>query len=164
MIFVTVGTNEAPFDRLVAAVAALPPGEKLVVQTGSSNLRPAHATCHEYLPYERVLEHCRHARVVVTHAGVGSVMTAMSCGKRPIVVPRLARYGEAVDDHQLDWARRLIALELVTVVEDVGLLATALRRAAPPQSPGIAIEDRLGAELRAYLTEEIGQPALLPSP
>ena len=55
-------------------------------------------------PFDELVEHVRRARVVVSHAGVGSVLTALANGKRPVVVPRLHRFGEAVDDHQLPFA------------------------------------------------------------
>lgn len=158
MIFVTVGTNEAPFDRLIAAVGRLPAGERIVVQTGSSRLRPARARCREFMSYEEVLEHCRRARAVVTHAGVGSVLTALSCRKRPVVVPRLARNGEAVDDHQLEWALRFVASGLVTVLEDVDLLPAVLRDVRAHTGEGLAVAGGLSTELRGYLSEEIGRP------
>ena len=104
MIFVTVGTNEARFDRLLQAFQPSPPDEELLVQHGPSGVRPPGATCVDYLPYDELVATVRRARVVVTHAGVGSIMTALANGKRPIVVPRLRRFDEAVDDHQLQLA------------------------------------------------------------
>ena len=93
MIFVTIGTNEAPFDRLLEAVAALSTSEEIVVQHGSSAIVPANASRDVRLPALRRpgAGRCATSRVVVTHAGIGSIMTALSCGKRPVVVPRLRR-------------------------------------------------------------------------
>ena len=71
MIFVTVGTNEARFDRLLAAVDELPDGTDLFVQHGPSSIRPAGATCADYLSFDEMVEKMRQARAVVTHAGVG---------------------------------------------------------------------------------------------
>src|ERR687892_1143035 len=110
------------------------------------------------MSYDEVLEHCRDARAVVTHAGVGSVITALSCGQRPLVVPRLSRHGEAVDDHQLEWARRFAASGLLTLVENVDLLPAALARERPPAETEFAVEERLSADIRGYLSEEIGPP------
>jgi UDP-N-acetylglucosamine transferase subunit ALG13 len=117
MIFVTVGTNEARFDRLLRAVESLETDD-LVVQCGSSSLRPKNATCFDFLAFERLVEYVRSASVVVTHAGVGSIAVTLANGKRPIVVPRLQRYGEAVDDHQVALGRRLERSGLVTLVEE----------------------------------------------
>ena len=132
MIFVTVGTNEAPFDRLVSGVSGLAGREEVVVQHGASAVRPEGATCIDFLPFDELVELVRRARVVVTHAGVGSIMVALSQGKRPIVVPRLGRFGEAVDDHQVTFARRLSERGLVTVVDDPSLLPSAIDDAHAP--------------------------------
>lgn len=117
MIFVTVGTNEARFDRLLHAVEELEVDD-LVVQCGSSSLRPKNATCFDFLAFERLVEFVRSASVVVTHAGVGSIAVTLANGRRPVVVPRLQRYGEAVDDHQVALARKLEESGLVTLVEE----------------------------------------------
>jgi UDP-N-acetylglucosamine transferase subunit ALG13 len=88
--------------------------------------------------------------VVVTHAGVGTILTALLNGVRPIVVPRLEAHREAVDDHQLELANRLERLGLVTVVLDTSELGPALREeggAAGPVRPGEALVE----ELRSFI-------------
>lgn len=156
MVFATIGTSE-PFDRLVRALDALPDGEDLVVQTGLSLVRLRRATYLPFLPYGEVVAHVRRARVVVTHAGAGSVMTCLGQGKRPIVVPRLRRFGETADDHQLTFGRRLAAAGLVTLVEDTRLLADAVQTApgAPP-SP-LSTAESLTGDLRLFLAEAVGR-------
>jgi UDP-N-acetylglucosamine transferase subunit ALG13 len=156
MIVVTVGTNEAAFDRLVRAVEMLPGGEEILVQYGSSSERPANAThCYEFLLFDELVAEMRRARVVVTHAGIGSIMSALSCGKRPLVVPRLARYGEAVDDHQLPVARRLEDAGLVTVVEDPSDLPAAVARAGESVDVELGADERLVGELRDFVSETL---------
>jgi UDP-N-acetylglucosamine transferase subunit ALG13 len=154
VIFVSMGTSD-PFDRLLRAAEGLTGGEELVVQCGKSSFRPAGATCVDFLPFERVLELMRDARVVVTHAGVGSIMAARTVGKRPIVVPRLRRFGEAVDDHQVGLGRRLHAAGLVTLVEDADELPAAVAREQEferAQGGGALVE-----ELRGYLAAAVSQ-------
>ena len=127
MIFVTVGTNEARFDRLLAAVAQAETAESFVIQHGhSSRIERPDAELVDFLSYDRMVETFRAARAVVTHAGVGSVLVALANGVRPIVVPRLKRFGEAVDDHQLELGRRFAAAGLVTLVEEPDRLGDAL--------------------------------------
>ena len=157
MIFVTVGTLHFPFDRLTAALAGLPPDERLVVQHGSSAPGPAWSESTAFMPFETVADHVRAARVAVTHAGVGSIMLALSQGKRPLVVPRRAQFGEAVDDHQVALADRLEELGLVTAVDDPADLVAAVARVGdaatmppPPSHP-------LGRELRAYVADAIAR-------
>jgi UDP-N-acetylglucosamine transferase subunit ALG13 len=163
VIFVTVGTNEARFDRLLRAVDRLEGVEPIVVQHGASAVRPERATCFEYLPFDRLVELVRGARVVVTHAGVGSVAVALSNGKRPVVVPRLHRYGEAVDDHQLAFARRFHAAGLVTLIEDPASLRETLRptaEATPPFAHAETRPQRLADDLRDYLGALIPAPSI----
>jgi UDP-N-acetylglucosamine transferase subunit ALG13 len=162
VIFVTTGTNAgaAPFDRLLQHVEPLCRREHVVVQLGASTLRPAGATCVDYLPVDRFEQLVQTARSVVTHAGVGSILVAMRHGKRPVVVPRLARYGEHVDDHQLELARRLADIGAVTLVEEPAALEAAVFA-----EPGRALSDRLAADgglaadLADYLWSVVGAGA-----
>ncbi len=152
MIFVTVGTNEARFERLVEAAGRIPPGEEIVIQTGHCRAAPPRARCVDFLPFEEMADHARRARVVVSHAGVGSIMLALMAGRRPVVVPRRADLGEAVDDHQLPLARRMADAGLVLLVEDPDDLAAAVARdgAREPVRPGEGTD--LARELHDYLS------------
>ena len=159
MIFVTVGTNEARFDRLLSAVAELRLDEELLVQHGhSSPIHPPHAELVGFLPFEGLVETIRRARVVVTHAGVGSVMVALANGKRPIVVPRLQTFGEAVDDHQLQLGRRFAKAGLVTLVETPGALGEALMREQEAAAV-VPASSSLAADLRTFLEDAIRRSA-----
>jgi beta-1,4-N-acetylglucosaminyltransferase len=151
MIFVTVGTNEARFERLLDAVARVRVDEPVLVQHGhSSATAPSGAELVDFLGFDEMVATMRRARVVVTHAGVGSVMVALANGRRPVVVPRLQKFGEAVDDHQLQLARRFAAAGFVTLLEDPEQLAAAIaavdHRASMP-----AGGSALATDLRRYL-------------
>jgi beta-1,4-N-acetylglucosaminyltransferase len=150
VIAVVLGTQAYPFDRLLRALDGV--DEELVVQGGASTHRPPGATWFDYLEYPALVERVRAARVVVAHAGVGAIVTAVAEGKRPVVVPRLKRYNEAVDDHQVPFARRLAETGLVSLVEDPARLPAALEQ-TPPPPPALGGESRLAADLRAYLLE-----------
>jgi UDP-N-acetylglucosamine transferase subunit ALG13 len=158
MIFVSVGTHEAPFDRMLRAVYDLALDEELVVQHGPSNVRGARAAVQaEYFSFEEVVGHIRRARAVVMHAGVGSVMISLANGKRPIVMARRQEFGEHVDDHQLELARRMDASGLATFVDGQDSLAAAL--ADPAQAAGEMTDAPwLGEDLRGYLAEQLGTP------
>ncbi len=151
MIVVTVGTNEAPFDRLLRALDRERPAEEMLVQHGPSRVRPAGARCVEFLPYDELADAIRRARVVVMHAGVGSIMTALANGKRPVVVPRLRRFGEAVDDHQLDLGRRLHESGLVVLVESPDDVLGALETVSTSSELDLGPSRRLVAELREFI-------------
>jgi UDP-N-acetylglucosamine transferase subunit ALG13 len=150
MILVTVGASQVPFDRLVRGAGTLAGRDELVVQHGPSRLRPAGATCLDFLPFDRLAEHVRLASTVVTHGGVGSILVALANGKRPIVVPRRKAFREAVDDHQVECAARFARAGLVRVVDDPAELAAALDAEAG-QSPAILGGSALAADLGGYL-------------
>ena len=109
MIFVTLGTHEQPFERALDLVAGLADRDELLIQHGATHARPGlpHVEWLDYLEWEPLTASMRDAEVVITHAGVGSAVTAIRAGKKPVLVPRLARFGEHVDDHQLQLAERL---------------------------------------------------------
>ena len=157
MILVTTGTNAPAFDRLLNEVDRLRLDEPVVVQHGPSAIRPAGATCVEYVSFDRFVELVQEARVVVTHAGVGSILVTLMHGKRPVVVPRRAHLGEHVDDHQLELSRRLAGIGVVTLVDHISELEQALdsNGAAPPPA---ATDGRgqLVAELGGYLRTIVG--------
>jgi len=152
MIFVTAGTEQYPFERLLRAVDDLPGDEELVVQSRADPARPGRAVYVQELAYAQLVAEVRRARVLVCHAGVGSIMTALANDRHPVVVPRLQRYGEHVDDHQLLFGRRLAEAGLVTLVEDPARLAAAVASPAPEwRQHGNA--NRLALDLRATLEQ-----------
>jgi beta-1,4-N-acetylglucosaminyltransferase len=161
VILGTIGTS-APFERLVSALNSLDGDETVLIQAGRTSTPSHRAKLVDFLPYDELARAVRTARVVVTHAGVGSILLTLSNNKRPVVIPRLRRYGEAIDDHQLEFGRRLADLGLVTLVEDLDRLPAALDGAnhnirSRPNGGGLA------DALRAYLVERIGPPASLES-
>ena len=137
MIFVTLGTHHDPFPRLVGALDALPAGE-LVVQHGHSP-RPEHAAeTVDFLPFADMIERIRAADVVITHAGVGSILLCLRHGRTPLVVPRRQQFGEHVDDHQVELTRALAERGRVIAVWDVADLANLVATApaaTEPRSP-----------------------------
>jgi len=163
MIFVTVGTNEARFDRLLRAVATLPTDEEFVVQHGhSSPIRPPQADLVDFMSFDAMVETIRRARAVVTHAGVGSIMVALANAKRPIVVPRRRSFGEAVDDHQLQLGRRFAEAGLVTLAEAPEALGTALERDHEATAIDLS-SSSLATEIGSFLEGAIARTSM-PAP
>ena len=134
MIFVTVGTHQQPFDRLISALDALP-GVELLVQHGPAAPPRGVARAVPFMSFPEMLAAFQQADAVVTHAGVGSILCATNAGHRPIVVPRLKRYGEHVDDHQVQLIRELEGVGHVSVVWDVEELPAAVAEAPPRRPP-----------------------------
>ena len=108
MIFVTVGTHEQPFDRLVRCVDELKGSgiiaEDVFIQTGYTDYEPQHCQWSKLLPYSDMEKYVKEARIVVTHGGPSSFIMPLQIGKTPIVVPRQEQFGEHVNDHQLNFA------------------------------------------------------------
>lgn len=111
MIFVTVGTHEQPFNRLIEAVDRLKRDgriqDEVIMQIGFSTYVPQYCTWYKLLPYEQMEQYVHIARIVITHGGPASFMMALQRGKTPIVVPRQARFGEHVNDHQTEFVKRV---------------------------------------------------------
>lgn len=106
MIYVTVGTMYLDFPRLVHAVDAIAEstGERVVFQTGLCTTLPEHCEHFDFKPREEVLSIQRDARVIVCHAGIGSVIDALRLEKPVVVVPRRKQFGEHNNDHQMELA------------------------------------------------------------
>lgn len=122
MIFLSLGTHEQPFERALDLVLAGRGTRALVVQHGHTAARSEvlDVEWRQYVPFEEMMELISAAEVVIAHAGVGTLMTAVRLGRRPIVLPRLAEHGEHVDDHQVHLTRRL---------DELGLVAAGIRTA-----------------------------------
>jgi UDP-N-acetylglucosamine transferase subunit ALG13 len=160
LILLTLGTHEQPFPRALALVEPIASREDVLVQHGHT---PPPVWCpssrrFDFLSYDRLVELMRAADGVVCHAGVGTIMTALALGTTPVVVPRLQRYNEHVDDHQLQIAGAFSARGLVQVATDGDLAASlALARARPSRRLGPA------PELRSAINEAAAVPSPVPA-
>ncbi len=126
MIFVTVGTHEQQFNRLVEAMDqwAASHEEEVVIQTGFSTYEPKTAAWSKLYPYKTMTDMVERARIVITHGGPSSFIMPLQIGKIPIVVPRDHAYNEHVNNHQIDFCRKVVEQQgnilLVEKVEDLG--------------------------------------------
>jgi len=128
MIFVTTGT-QAPFNRLVKVMDALASeldGEEIIVQASGVDFETKNVKVVGFLhpkEYNRIFNE---ARLVISHAGMGSIVSALTKGKPIIVIPRKAALGEHRDDHQVDSAKKMEALGYVPVAYDEEQLRTKI--------------------------------------
>jgi UDP-N-acetylglucosamine--N-acetylmuramyl-(pentapeptide) pyrophosphoryl-undecaprenol N-acetylglucosamine transferase len=116
LIFATLGTHHQPFERFVRTVLTLAGDRALVIQHGHTPRVPAGPSVrwHQWLTPDEVDALTRGAAIVITHAGVASIVDAVRAGHRPIVIPRRKHFGEHVDDHQLQIVSALAGLGVVT--------------------------------------------------
>ena len=131
----TVGNATQGFRRLLEAVDALAGqnalhGEPVLMQTGhNETFQPRHSRAEAFLPADRFLECMKDARLIICHGGCGTLLQAIAFGKVPIVMPRLARYGEHVNDHQLQLVRALADEKSAVPVYEVSQVAKAIEEA-----------------------------------
>ncbi|WP_164659298.1 glycosyltransferase [Tropicibacter sp. Alg240-R139] len=131
MIFATVGT-QLPFDRLLAGLnnwAARNPVVPVFAQTGASQRKFDHIDTVEHLSQSEFATRFSAARLIVSHAGMGTILSAAELGKPLILMPRRLKFGEHRTDHQQDTATEMAHLSNVTVVADGEALHEALDRA-----------------------------------
>lgn len=124
MIFVTVGTHEQQFNRLISQVDELVRKqiikERVVQQIGYSDYIPKHTEYSMFFDYEDMKSLEEEADIIITHGGPATFMSVISAGKIPIVVPRQLKYGEHVNDHQLEFALKVQKKGYpIEVIEDI---------------------------------------------
>jgi UDP-N-acetylglucosamine transferase subunit ALG13 len=120
MIFVTTGT-QAPFNRLVKAMDIIADdlnGEEVIVQAFGVDFETKNLKIVGFLnpvEYKRIFDE---ARLIVSHAGMGSIVSALTIGKPIVVIPRKASLGEHRNDHQIEGAKKMESLGYVNVAYD----------------------------------------------
>ncbi|MDF2993701.1 MAG: glycosyl transferase, partial [Microbacterium sp.] len=134
-VFVTLGTiRPYRFDRAVDAILPLlRKDDEVAWQLGDSMRDGLPGDVHDSMPNPRVRELIDWADVVVTHAGVGSIVDVLDAGKAPVIATRSARHNEHVDDHQQDIAGEITERGLGVRLDLDAPHRTALLRAADIQ-------------------------------
>ncbi|WP_339923305.1 PssE/Cps14G family polysaccharide biosynthesis glycosyltransferase [uncultured Cyclobacterium sp.] len=106
MILVLLGTFPAQFVRPLQAIDLLCKEgvikEKVIVQSGFTEFSSEHLIFKAFLPVEKLDELYKEARIIITHAGSGSIIKGLKLEKKVIAIPRLSKYGEVVDEHQME--------------------------------------------------------------
>ena len=160
MIFVTVGTD-LPFDRMLRVIDAWA-GEfgrdDVFAQIGEGGWQPRHIRFAEFLQPPEFARHFQAARVIISHAGMGTILTALHHRKPILVMPKRASLGEHRNEHQLATARHMMRLGNVNVAFDETELRDRLNRLDELKQP-VPIGDRASDGLIRGLREFIFNPA-----
>lgn len=156
MIFVTVGTHEQPFDRLLRAIDTISAESSIefFCQIGYATYVP-HARHEKALSFDQMQSKIAEATLVVTHGGPGSIIPLLAAKKPMVLVPRLRRHGEHVDDHQLAFCTRIAAQYGVPVVTNIGDLESAIDAAVAPTARNDEAPEVSLANLRAEIENVI---------
>lgn len=131
MIFVCVGSREYQFDRLLKKldelVAAGKITDKVIGQIGGSEYEPKNYEWHRFMDRDEFQRHREEADLIISHGGTGALIGALKLGKQVIAVPRLAQYGEHIDDHQTQITGVLAGEGYLREVRDMEELETVIR-------------------------------------
>ena len=116
MIFVTIGT-QAPFDRFIKIVDEIAPqlGEEIIAQVYKCGFEPKHIKTINFLAPDEFNDLFDKARLIVSHAGMGTILSALQKHKPIIIFPRIAALGEHRNEHQLATAEKFKELGSVYV-------------------------------------------------
>lgn len=157
VIFVTVGA-QMPFDRLVKAVdhwARVNGRDDVFAQIGSSEYRPSNMQWTQFLSPDEFKHKYDTAKVIVAHAGTGSLITALQLGKPILIMPRRASLHETRNDHQLATSEQFLRFGSVTVAWDEDELIEKLGNIDNLRCESQSIEPHASHELIKAMREFI---------
>lgn len=131
MIFVTIGTQKFPFDRLLKKIDELIESgfikEKVIAQIGNSAYCPRFYEYTDYIKERKFNEILGNSRIVITHGGVGTITKGLTMHKKVLIVPRLKKYNEHVDDHQIEIAEIFYKMKYAMMCRDMSNLESSIR-------------------------------------
>ena len=130
MIFVTLGSQKFQFNRMLVEIDRLIDEGKIIdevfAQIGASDYKPKNFEYKDFLTQDEFKDYMKKADLVITHAGTGAIVTALKNDKLVIAIPRLARFGEHVDDHQIQLIDEFKELNFIEPVYEIDQLGEAL--------------------------------------
>ena len=133
MIFVTLGTQDKPFNRLLEAVQKQIDNKKIkgkvIVQAGCTKFESKDMEIFDLIPMEDFEKNISESDILITHGGVGSIVDALKRGKVVIAAARLEKYGEHVNDHQLQIIKNFSEAGYIIALNDFDKLDEALKLA-----------------------------------
>lgn len=109
MILISVGTQKQQFTRIFDLVIKSKrlKKEKIIAQAGHTRYTSKRIEMFEFIPLDKMEEYISEADLVIAHGGVGTIFSAVKKGKKVIAVPRLEKYGEHINDHQIEICEEL---------------------------------------------------------
>lgn len=117
MIFVTVGSQKFQFNRLLKKIDELIEKkvitDKVFAQIGASDYKPVNYEYVDFMTQEEFIKKLEECNLLITHAGTGVIVNAVKREKKVIATPRLAKYGEHVDDHQIQLIQQFDELNFI---------------------------------------------------
>ena len=154
--FVTVGNGTQSFQRLFNAVAEiysqLP--QPVIVQAGHNIVDLSGCTVFDFVSQEKFEQLIDDHELIITHAGVGSILTSLEHGRRPIVIPRRCGvYAEIINDHQVEFVKELADLGMITPILATERLAESILDAIQAESWKAVYDPSLSMAQSSYLSK-----------
>jgi len=130
LIFVILGTQDIQFNRILVELDRLVEEgvvkDEIFAQTGYSTYTPKHFTFSRFVDMQQFQEYIEKSSVIISHGGAGSLIASVKTGKKVIGVPRLKRYGEHVNDHQVELIEQFTSKGYILSVVEMDELKDAL--------------------------------------
>ena len=154
LIFVTLGTQDKAFPRLLEAIQRqidngnISKEEKIIVQAGCTKFKSKHMEIKHYMSIKKFEQLVEEADLIISHAGVGTILTALKKNKKIIAAARLKEYGEHVNDHQLQILENFSEAGYLLALEDFDKLDVLLKK----------VDDFIPAEFKSnkeYFIEQL---------
>ena len=132
MIFVTLGTQDKSFSRLLEAIdCEIANGlikEKVIVQAGFTEYSSKRMEILKFISMDEFNKYIKECNLLITHAGVGSIMSGLNNNKKVIAVARLAAYKEHTNDHQIQIAMEFAKEGYILYADDLTKLGATLKK------------------------------------
>ncbi|MEX2592752.1 MAG: glycosyltransferase [Anditalea sp.] len=156
MIIVLLGTFPTAFERPLVQIDRLCREgiiqEKVIVQSGHTQFESEFLEMRPFIPPDELTELYKEARVVISQAGTGSLIKGLKLNKKIISIPRLAKYGEVVDDHQDEILNEFVNLNYILPwTEDIALETVLIKIENFEPSPYVSIKQKFIDHLEAYI-------------
>lgn len=151
MIFVTVGTHYIGFDRLIKKMDEIAPNlnDEVIMQIGNTNYEPKNTEWFKFMEYDKILNFIKKADIIICHGGAGTLLDILDLNKFIIVIPRLKKYKEAYDDHELELAESLT--KKVIMVQNIENLEKTINNLNLQKVEALRTDENLINFLKNYL-------------
>ena len=159
MILVMLGTQNNSFHRLLEEIDKLIKEnmikEEVIVQAGYTKYETNNMKIIDLMPKEELEELQNKADLIITHGGVGSIISSLEKGKKVIAIPRLSKYGEHVDDHQIQLIKEFEEMNFIEPVYEIDELGNAIRESKEKNyNVYVSNTDKIIEDIEKFIGEE----------
>ncbi|MFQ8661852.1 MAG: PssE/Cps14G family polysaccharide biosynthesis glycosyltransferase [Clostridia bacterium] len=159
MIFVTVGSQKFQFNRLLIEIDKLIENksikEKVFAQIGVSEYIPKNYEYTDFTTQDEFSEKIDEANLIITHGGTGVIVNALKKGKKVIAIPRLSKYGEHVDDHQIQLIKEFEEMNFIEPVYEIDELSNAIQEIKEKKyNIYVSNTDKIIEDIEKFIGEE----------